>query len=114
MRVVPAGRSGSSIRANARNCVMRFSRRPPASAIAETPITMLVIWEGFVDYQCTQRAGRRASVVDGYLDPALSRDNLELRTGALVLRLDFEGSRCIGLRYQRGGKDRHGARDPGR
>lgn len=60
--------------------------------------------EGFVDYQCTQRAGRRASVVDGYLDPALSRANLELRTGAMVLRLDFDGSRCIGLQYQRGGK----------
>lgn len=60
--------------------------------------------EGFVDYQCTQRAGRRASVINGYLDPALRRSNLELRTGAMALRLDFEGSRCIGLQYQRGGK----------
>ena len=58
--------------------------------------------EGFGYYQCTQREGRRVSVVDGYLDGAC-RPNLELKTGALVTKLKFEGHRCVGLTYRSNG-----------
>ena len=58
--------------------------------------------EGFGYYQCTQREGRRASVVDGYLS-GVRHPNLEVRTGSLVTGLKFEGRRCTGLVYRRNG-----------
>jgi choline dehydrogenase len=59
--------------------------------------------EGFGYYQCTQRAGRRFSVLDGYLRN-IRRPNLEIRPGALVTQLRFSGSRCIGADYLQGGR----------
>ncbi len=41
--------------------------------------------------------GRRWSVYDGYLRPALRRANLELRTGCMAHRVILEGSRCRGV-----------------
>lgn len=55
--------------------------------------------EGFGYYQCTQRAGRRHSVLEGYLKRAARRDNLAIVTGALASRLLFAGSRCTGVEY---------------
>jgi choline dehydrogenase len=57
---------------------------------------------GFGLYQCTQRAGRRVSVVDAYLKPALQRPNLHLVTSASVTRLEFDGRRCVGVTYRLG------------
>ncbi|MCA1297586.1 GMC family oxidoreductase [Stappia indica] len=62
--------------------------------------------EGFGYYQCTQRWGRRASVVEGYLAGARVRANLAVETEATVTGLCFEDRRCTGLRYRRGG-ERH-------
>lgn len=57
--------------------------------------------EGFGYYQCTQHAGKRVSVVDGYLKSARARSNLTIETGATVGTLRFEGKRCVGLGYYR-------------
>lgn len=50
---------------------------------------------GFVPV--SQRNGRRFSVVDGYLRPAMRRPNLTVQTGAAVTRVLLEGSRASGV-----------------
>lgn len=60
---------------------------------------------GFGYYQASQHRGRRWTVVDGYLDPARSRANLKVETGAHVLNLVLEGTRCVGVTYRQGGRD---------
>ncbi|WP_210483399.1 GMC family oxidoreductase [Microvirga antarctica] len=62
--------------------------------------------DGFGYYQVNQRNGRRWSVVDAYLKPALSRPNLEVRTGAHVTRIDFEDRRAVGVTYRVGSEER--------
>lgn len=59
--------------------------------------------EGAGFYQTTTRNNRRCSAAVGYLRPALGRPNLTLVTGALVLRIVFEGSRAVGVEYSVGG-----------
>jgi choline dehydrogenase len=44
--------------------------------------------------------GVRQGALRSFLEPALGRPNLTLRTGALATGLVFEGSRCVGVRYQ--------------
>ncbi|GAA2752370.1 GMC family oxidoreductase [Kitasatospora cinereorecta] len=44
-------------------------------------------------------AGRRHGVLAAYLEPALARPNLVLRTSAQVLRLLTDGGRCTGAEY---------------
>jgi len=60
--------------------------------------------EGFGYYQVTQRNGQRWSVVDGYLTPAMARNNLTVLTGSQVLRIELDGNRCTGVTYERKGK----------
>lgn len=55
-------------------------------------------------YQTTTRGNRRCSAAVGYLRPALSRANLTVVTGALVLRVVFDGRRAIGVEYALGGQ----------
>ena len=50
------------------------------------------------------RDGRRCGVWAGYLEPALRRPNLTVRTGALASRLLFQGDRCTGVEYLAGGR----------
>ncbi len=58
---------------------------------------------GLGRYQLTLRGHWRDSAATSFLKPALKRPNLQLRTGARVIGLDFEGDRAVGLRYlQRG------------
>ncbi|MBP6019287.1 MAG: GMC family oxidoreductase N-terminal domain-containing protein [Burkholderiaceae bacterium] len=58
--------------------------------------------EGFGYYQVSQKAGRRWSVVDGYLTPARHRSNLTVRTGAHVQHLLLDNKRCTGVVYRQG------------
>jgi len=58
-------------------------------------------------YQVTQRDGRRCSAAAAYLHPALSRPNLELRTGARVHRILFEGTRAVAVAGERHGAPLH-------
>ena len=55
-------------------------------------------------YQTTTRNNRRCSAAVGYLRPAMGRKNLTVITGALVLRIVFEGRRAVGIEYAKGGQ----------
>lgn len=59
--------------------------------------------EGAGIYQTTTRGNRRCSAAVGYLRPAIRRANLTVITGALVLRVVFEGNRAVGVEYSVGG-----------
>lgn len=52
--------------------------------------------------QNTIRDGVRHNVVDGYLEPILSRPNLTVTTGAAVERLLLNGTRVVGVRLAGG------------
>lgn len=60
--------------------------------------------EGAGLYQVTQNRGRRWSVADAYLRPAMERPNLTVRTESLVHRVLFEGTRAIGVEYSHRGR----------
>ncbi len=55
--------------------------------------------EGFGAWERTIARGRRMSAARSFLHPSLGRPNLELRTGALVTSLLFDGTRATGVRY---------------
>lgn len=57
-------------------------------------------------YQVTCKNGRRWSVADAYLRPALDRPNLTVRTDAQVGAVRFDGTRAIGVSYQQDGRQR--------
>ncbi len=61
--------------------------------------------EGVAPYQVTMRRGRRWSVADGYLRPALDRPNLTVLTDALVTKVVIEGGRVVGVAYRRAGQE---------
>ncbi|NDJ62237.1 MAG: glucose-methanol-choline oxidoreductase [Chloroflexi bacterium] len=50
------------------------------------------------------RDGKRHSVVSGYLEPALTRDNLTLSTNSVATKLVFEGKKCVGVEYSQNGE----------
>ncbi len=60
--------------------------------------------EGIGYYQLTVKNGRRWSAATAYLDPAKSRPNLQVETGALVQRVLMDGKRAVGVAYQQGSK----------
>jgi choline dehydrogenase len=62
--------------------------------------------DGAGHYQMTQRGGRRWSVADAYLRPAMARPNLTVETGAHISRLLLEGDRATGVRYVKDGAPR--------
>ena len=53
------------------------------------------------------KGGLRVTTTDGYLEPARGRANLEIRGGALVDRVLFEGNRATGVRVRFEGVGRH-------
>jgi choline dehydrogenase len=59
--------------------------------------------DGFGMPDFTTRNGRRCSAADAYLLPALSRPNLEVRTGAVVTRVLLSEGRAVGVEVDRGG-----------
>jgi len=62
--------------------------------------------DGVGHYQMTQRAGRRWSVADAYLRPAMQRPNLTVETDAYVTQVIVDGDRATGVRYVRDGATR--------
>ncbi|HEY8584348.1 MAG TPA: GMC family oxidoreductase N-terminal domain-containing protein, partial [Capillimicrobium sp.] len=63
--------------------------------------------DGASPAQVTQRRGRRWSAADAYLRPARERSNLEVVTGAQVVRVELEGGRATGVRVRDGrGRER--------
>ncbi|KAF1711291.1 GMC family oxidoreductase [Pseudoxanthomonas kalamensis DSM 18571] len=57
-------------------------------------------------YQVTQKDGTRCSTAVAYLDPARSRPNLEIATGARVQRIVLEGGRAVGVEVMHGRQQR--------
>jgi len=53
--------------------------------------------EGFAPFDRNIHRGRRLSAARAYLHPAMRRANLEVRTGALVTRVVFDGRRAVGV-----------------
>jgi len=60
--------------------------------------------EGVGYYQLTKKNGFRCSTAKGYLKPARRRPNLEVRTGALVERIELADGRATGVTYRQGGR----------
>ena len=65
-----------------------------------------VTQEGIGMSQVTIAKGRRQSTAYCYLDPARSRANLTVETGALAETLVLDGKRCVGVRYSVNGQKR--------
>jgi choline dehydrogenase len=55
--------------------------------------------EGAGFYRVTQKNGRRWSVADAYLKPAIRRGNLTVWTGIHATRILFENARATGIEY---------------
>ena len=62
--------------------------------------------EGVGYYQVTMKNGKRWSTARAFLDPARSRPNLKIETGALVAKVILEGKRCVGVAYSVDGQAR--------
>ena len=62
--------------------------------------------EGFAAFDRNIHRGRRLSAARAYLHPVLDRPNLELRTGALISRVLFEGNRATGVSYRQRSRGR--------
>ena len=60
--------------------------------------------EGMGWSDMTIHKGMRWSAAQAYLHPALSRPNLETKTGVLVTKLLLEGKRAVGVEYLEGGQ----------
>lgn len=67
------------------------------------------VQEGVGIYQMTIRNARRNSAARAFLRPAMKRPNVTVLTHAQVTRVLFEGTRAVGVEYQRRGQ-RHTAR----
>ncbi|MEE2802878.1 MAG: choline dehydrogenase [Pseudomonadota bacterium] len=61
--------------------------------------------EGFGAYQMTVDRGVRASCSRSYLKPAMRRANLEVLTGVLATRVEFEGRRAVAVSYMSRGQE---------
>jgi choline dehydrogenase len=55
-------------------------------------------------YQKNILDGRRHSVADAFLTPALSRRNLEVRSQCQASKVVFEGTKAVGIEYLRSGR----------
>jgi choline dehydrogenase len=66
--------------------------------------------DGVSMFQVTQRNGQRFSAADAFLRPALGRPNLEVRTNVMVLGVEFDGDRAVGVRLRKGRRGQEVAR----
>ena len=66
--------------------------------------------EGAGLYQVNCKKGRRWSVADAYIRPALDRANLTLRTNAFVTKIELDGNRATGVTYRAGDGSVHTVR----
>lgn len=67
--------------------------------------------EGIARAQNNIKGGRRHSLADAYLRPAMARGNVTLETGAHATRIIMEGTRATGIEYVQGSqiKEAHAA-----
>jgi choline dehydrogenase len=71
----------------------------------ENPDFNGVSQEGFGHHQATIRKGVRCSTALAYLRPAMSRPNLTVQSGVLVIGLLIEGGRATGVKYRKDGAE---------
>lgn len=81
-----------------------FMRSGEQMGFAITPDHNGFRQEGLHIAQAYIHEGRRWSAARGYLDPAMARGNLHLVTDALVERVLLDGTRAVGVQYQRNGE----------
>lgn len=62
--------------------------------------------DGIAYVQRSIHKGRRVSPARAFLYPAMKRNNTDVRTGAHVLRILFEGKRAVGVLYRQGDQER--------
>jgi choline dehydrogenase len=62
--------------------------------------------EGFAPFDRNIHRGRRLSAARAYLHPVRHRRNLRVETRAFVTRILFEGTRAVGVAYERRGSAR--------
>jgi 4-pyridoxate dehydrogenase len=62
------------------------------------------VQEGFGRLQMTIANGRRCSAASAYLRPALRRQNVKVRTGAMATGILLKDGRATGIAYIRGGE----------
>ncbi|WP_341257371.1 GMC family oxidoreductase [Gordonia malaquae] len=60
--------------------------------------------EGFTETMVNQHRGARWSTSEAYLDPARSRKNLTIVTGALARKVVLDGTRAVGVEVSHGGR----------
>src|SRR3954468_534103 len=100
--------AGGPLRVEEQRSPRRINRRiiaaSAAAGIPETADYNTPEQDGVAPFQVTQRGGRRWSAADAFLRPVTGRPNLDVTTGATVLRLELEGTRATGVRY----RDRRG------
>ena len=60
--------------------------------------------EGAGWHHINTKQGKRHSMEDAYLLPALLRPNVRLASSSIATRLLFEGTRCVGVEYQQDGE----------
>lgn len=65
---------------------------------------------GASTFQVNFRGGQRSSIARNAIAPALQRPNLQVRRGAMVERILFEGQRAVGVRYRMDDGSVHEAR----
>src|SRR3954452_25081251 len=58
--------------------------------------------DGVSMFQVTQRNGQRFSAADAYLRPVAKRPDLTIRIGAMVLGVELERGRAVGVRVRKG------------
>ena len=75
-----------------------------AQGHADNPDPNGAVHDGCYRVQVTQSDGERHSVAAAFIHPNLDRPNLDVRTGAHITRVGFEGRRAAGVVYERGGR----------
>jgi choline dehydrogenase len=81
-----------------------FQESAVASGLKHTDDFNGASQDGVGTYQLTTRKGRRWSVADAYIRPAMARPNLTVRTESFVTRILLDGTRATGVSYLRQGQ----------
>jgi choline dehydrogenase len=98
----------------------RYERQPIQEAIVAAAVETGIDFnedyngerqDGISYTQLTIRDGRRHGVSPAYLGPVLDHPNLTVITGAHARRLLLEGSRCVGVEWEREGQVEQGTAD---
>jgi choline dehydrogenase len=103
------GRDGPMLVApnrNARPLSHAFVAAARSLGLGDRPDYNGTAYQGAWMSDIAHKHGKRYSVYDAYLKPALRRGNLEVLTDAQATKILFDGKRAAGVAVRRGGADR--------